>query len=240
MSYGARPSRWDIRLRRVFEKIAVGLRRIAATRTGRAAAELGKALSADVTDLTEIVVHRVRNALSVIDWRWEEGSRAAARFHNIAKRTRLRYGLGFGLFLALASLGGTLAWMLHDLPFAEVLKGGSERIILLEAANGQALARKGPFRASDKSLEELPPHLIDAVISIEDRRFYTHNGLDPWALLRALGRNLRAGEVVEGGSTITQQLVKILYLDKGRTLIRKIREAALALWLESELSKEES
>jgi membrane peptidoglycan carboxypeptidase len=79
----------------------------------------------------------------------------------------------------------------------------------------------------------LPPNLINAVISIEDQRFYGHNGLDPWGLLRALGRNIRAGEVVEGGSTITQQLVKVLYLERARTLTRKLREAALALWLES-------
>jgi penicillin-binding protein 1A len=143
------------------------------------------------------------------------------------------------LLLFLASLAGALVWTFRDLPFAEILKGGSQRIILLEAADGQPLARKGPFRAPDKSLKELPPHLIDAVISIEDQRFYTHNGIDLPGILRALGRNIRAGEVVEGGSTITQQLVKILYLDREQTLTRKIREAALALWLETKLSKEE-
>jgi 1A family penicillin-binding protein len=176
--------------------------------------------------------------LARLDWK-QEASRAAARFRSIAKRTHLPYAIGLGLLLVLAPLAGALVWTLRDLPFAEVLKGGSERIILLEAAEGQSLARKGPFRAPDKSLKELPPHLIDAVISIEDQRFYTHNGIDLPGILRALGRNIRAGEVVEGGSTITQQLVKILYLDRGRTLTRKIREVALALWLETKLSKEE-
>jgi membrane peptidoglycan carboxypeptidase len=152
------------------------------------------------------------------------------------ERNWLPYAAGLSLLLIPIA---ALVWILHDLPFAEVMKGGTERVILLEAANGQSLARKGPFRAPDKALNELPPHLIAAVIGIEDKRFYSHNGIDPQAMLRALGSNLKAGAIVQGGSTITQQLVRILYLDRRQTLARKIREAALALWLETKLSKHE-
>jgi penicillin-binding protein 1A len=238
MCSGFRVSRWEAKLRRPLTKIRLALRRIARTRTARATGELGTALSADIADVAQFISRRVTDHISSIDWKWEAGP-VAARFRSIAKRAHLRYVIGLGVLLVFACLAGGLFWVLRDLPFAELLKGGSERIILLEAADGQALARKGPFRAPDKSFAELPPHLIDAVISIEDRRFYTHIGLDPWGLLRALSRNMRAGAVVEGGSTITQQLVKILYLEQGRTLTRKIREAALALWLETKLSKEE-
>jgi penicillin-binding protein 1A len=77
------------------------------------------------------------------------------------------------------------------------------------------------------------------VISAEDRRFREHAGVDAWGILRALTRNVRAGEIVEGGSTITQQLVKILYLESDRTFKRKIQEAIIAIWLEQKLGKDE-
>ncbi len=233
-----RVSDWQVGARRAFAKGQLFLRKIRRTRTAAAAAELGKALCADVSDLADYIYRAVADNVSTTEWK-EEAGHAAAKFHSLKQRTHLPHAIGFGLLIVLASLVGTLVWTLSGLPFAESLKGGPERIILLEAADGQALVRKGPFRAPDKSLEELPPHLIDAVISIEDERFYTHNGIDLPGIFRALGRNIRAGEVVEGGSTITQQLAKILYLDRGRTLTRKIREAALALWLETKLSKEE-
>jgi penicillin-binding protein 1A len=173
-----------------------------------------------------------------LDWK-RELSRAAARFRRSVAQTRLSHAVGLGILLILGLLVGALAGTLRGLPFLEVLQRDPERIILLEAADGQALARKGPFKAPDKPLKELPPHLIDAVVSIEDQHFYTHNGVDLTGILRALSRNIRAGEVVEGGSTITQQLAKVLYLDRGRTLTRKIREFVLAVWLEMNLSKEE-
>ena len=88
-------------------------------------------------------------------------------------------------------------------------------------------------------MPEFPDALVDAVISIEDRRFYSHWGLDFRGIMRALARNVSAGEVVEGGSTINQQLVKILHLERDRTLKRKIREAAIAVWLDMRLGKDE-
>ena len=89
-------------------------------------------------------------------------------------------------------------------------------------------------------LGELPPYLIKAFVArTEDRRFYEHHGIDPRGIARAMWANIRAGGFVEGGSTITQQLVKNLYLVNDRTLWRKAQEALIALWLENHLSKDE-
>src|SRR5690606_13437410 len=88
-------------------------------------------------------------------------------------------------------------------------------------------------------LEEIPDHMIKATLATEDRRFYEHFGVDIVGTLRALVENLRANEVVQGGSSITQQVAKNLFLSSERSLQRKIKEAFLALWLESRLTKDE-
>ena len=85
----------------------------------------------------------------------------------------------------------------------------------------------------------MSPYLPQAVIATEDRRFYSHFGVDPIGLLRAAAADLAAGHVVEGGSTITQQLAKNLFLTPERSLARKIRETLLALWLEHRFTKDE-
>lgn len=105
--------------------------------------------------------------------------------------------------------------------------------------NDEVIGQRGIRYADPVPLEELPPYLIDAFISTEDRRFFSHRGYDTKALTRALLANMRAGTVVEGGSTITQQLAKNLFLDPDRTLSRKIEELQYALWLEARLSKDE-
>ncbi|MBN8920198.1 MAG: PBP1A family penicillin-binding protein, partial [Rhizobiales bacterium] len=86
-------------------------------------------------------------------------------------------------------------------------------------------------------LEEFPDHLIKAVLATEDRRFYEHFGIDPSGTLRAFTANARAGGVVQGGSSITQQLAKNLFLSNERTIERKVKEAFLAIWLETRLTK---
>jgi penicillin-binding protein 1A len=88
-------------------------------------------------------------------------------------------------------------------------------------------------------LEDYPDHLIKAVLATEDRRFYDHFGIDPSGLGRALTANARAGGVVQGGSSITQQLAKNLFLNNERTIERKVKEAFLAIWLETRLTKNE-
>jgi penicillin-binding protein 1A len=111
--------------------------------------------------------------------------------------------------------------------------------VVIRAADGAELARIGEIWGRPVPLAELPPELPLAVIATEDRRFYQHFGLDLFGLARAALANLRAGRAVQGGSTLTQQLAKNLFLTPARTLRRKVQEALLALWLESRFDKEE-
>jgi penicillin-binding protein 1A len=104
------------------------------------------------------------------------------------------------------------------------------------ARDGTVIAERGE-RIDFIPLDRLPRHLVDAVIAIEDRRFHSHWGLDPAGLLRAAFANLRAGRAAQGGSTLTQQLAKNLFLSTDRTLGRKVEEVVLAVWLELRLSK---
>lgn len=106
-------------------------------------------------------------------------------------------------------------------------------------AEGQEIGSRGGSTAPSVPLAELPPYLVKAFLATEDRRFHEHHGIDPRGILRAMWANLRAGGFVEGGSTITQQLAKNLYLDSDRTLWRKAQEALIAFWLESRYSKDE-
>ena len=112
--------------------------------------------------------------------------------------------------------------------------------IAILGSDGTLLANRGETGGREVSLAELPPYLPQAFIAIEDRRFYTHAGIDPIGIGRALLRNImRAGGGVQGGSTLTQQLAKNLFLTQERTASRKIQEAILALWLERKFSKNE-
>ncbi len=104
---------------------------------------------------------------------------------------------------------------------------------------GRQIAVRGAAYAPPVHVDELPPHLVDAVLAIEDRRFYHHFGVDPIGLARAMFTNLRRGGVVQGGSTLTQQLAKNLFLTNDRTYKRKAQEVLLAFWLESRFSKKE-
>ena len=104
---------------------------------------------------------------------------------------------------------------------------------------GNEVGTRGVRHNDSIPLDQFPDSLIKAVLATEDRRFYDHFGVDVTGTLRALATNARAGGVVQGGSTLTQQLAKNLFLSNERTLDRKIKEAFLALWLESRLTKNE-
>jgi penicillin-binding protein 1A len=104
---------------------------------------------------------------------------------------------------------------------------------------GNAIGSRGIRHNDTLKLEDYPDHLIKATLATEDRRFYEHFGIDIPGLFRAVVANTRAGGVVQGGSTITQQLAKNLFLSNERTIERKLREAFLAIWLEARLSKNE-
>lgn len=104
---------------------------------------------------------------------------------------------------------------------------------------GNEIGKRGILANDSVPLSELPDHLIKATLATEDRRFFEHFGIDVMGLIRAMIVNAQAGGVVQGGSTITQQLAKNIFLTNEQTLIRKIKEAFLAVWLEWNLSKEE-
>ncbi|MEL7228967.1 MAG: transglycosylase domain-containing protein, partial [Pseudomonadota bacterium] len=104
---------------------------------------------------------------------------------------------------------------------------------------GNEIGRRGVLHNDAEPIDSLPDHFIKAVLATEDRRFFDHFGIDFAGLARAMVENARAGGVVQGGSTITQQLAKNLFLTNERTLERKIKEAFLALYLEYNLTKKE-
>jgi penicillin-binding protein 1A len=104
---------------------------------------------------------------------------------------------------------------------------------------GNVIGKRGILQDDTLELEDMPDQLVKAVLATEDRRFFEHFGIDVFGTFRALMENARAGGVVQGGSSITQQLAKNLFLSNERTLQRKIKEAYLALWLEANLSKRE-
>ena len=111
--------------------------------------------------------------------------------------------------------------------------------IMILADNGSVLAQEGAFFGDSAKISQLPDYVPNAVIAIEDHRFRIHHGIDPVGLLRAMGRNILARHLVQGGSTLTQQLAKNLFLTQDKTLTRKAQEAVLAIWLESRFTKDQ-
>ncbi len=105
--------------------------------------------------------------------------------------------------------------------------------------DGKPLGARGDTVGEPITLRDAPAHLVNAVIATEDRRFYQHSGVDPYGLMRAMGANLMAGRLVQGGSTLTQQLAKNIFLTPERSVRRKAQELLLALWLERQFSKDE-
>jgi len=111
--------------------------------------------------------------------------------------------------------------------------------IQINSVDGRVFALRGEMGGGAIPLKEMPAHLPNAFIAIEDRRFYWHRGVDPIGLTRALLANLLHRGIAQGGSTITQQLAKNLFLTPQRNLMRKLQEVVLALWLEHRFSKKE-
>jgi penicillin-binding protein 1A len=157
-------------------------------------------------------------------------------------RRRLRFVAKWTAVVAvwgLVVLSCLVAWVATTLPDIRQL-GRADRhpSITLRAADGSLIATYGDLYGETMTLADLPKALPEAVIATEDRRFYHHFGLDLLGMARAAVTNLRAGHVVEGGSTLTQQLAKNLFLTPDRTMLRKAQEALLALWLEHHFGKD--
>ncbi len=133
---------------------------------------------------------------------------------------------------------GAVAWIGAHLPAIQSLEIPKRPpSILIVDVNSRVLVTRGDAGGAVLSLKELPPYLPKAFIAIEDRRFYSHHGVDPIGIARAAAANVLHRSVAQGGSTITQQLAKNLFLTQERTLHRKLQELGLALWLERKLTK---
>ncbi len=147
--------------------------------------------------------------------------------------------LVLGLWCAIG-LGGLIAYHAAQLPpINQLTVPKRPPNIAILAADGSLLANRGETGGRTITIGEVPPYLPKAFVAIEDRRFYEHFGIDPIGLGRALVNNLRRSGGVQGGSTLTQQLAKNLFLTQERTAARKIQEAILALWLERTYSKDQ-
>tara|TARA_B100000029_G_scaffold294508_1_gene287857 strand:- start:2237 stop:4066 length:1830 start_codon:yes stop_codon:yes gene_type:complete len=132
----------------------------------------------------------------------------------------------------------TTIYFAHDLPNPEVLTGNFRAPgITIVGVNGSVIGTSGAVHADLVQLAELPEELPAAVLATEDRRFFRHHGVDWFGILRAVFHNLRAGRVVQGGSTITQQLAKNVFLTPERSIRRKYKELLLSFWLEYRFTK---
>ena len=137
-------------------------------------------------------------------------------------------------------LGGMTAFYAYDLPSTDKAMEVTRRpAVTLLAHDGSKMASLGDLQGRAVNVKDLPTYLPHAVISTEDRRFYNHSGIDLIGVARAMVINLKAGRVVQGGSTISQQAAKNLFLTPDRTFKRKYQELLLAFWLEQKFTKDQ-
>ena len=150
------------------------------------------------------------------------------------------------LFSEAATLGtgGLLVVLVFALPALEATNDPSWRTasqysVTFLDRNGAEIGKRGILFSDGVPLEEIPDHLIKATLATEDRRFFDHFGIDVLGTGRALAANVQANDVVQGGSSLTQQLAKNLFLSSERSFDRKLKELFISFWLESRLSKKE-
>jgi penicillin-binding protein 1A len=144
-----------------------------------------------------------------------------------------------GLWAVIAVVGVVIYVGAHLPPIQSLEIPKRPPTIQITGLDGSVLASRGEMPGANVSLKDLPPYLPKAFIAIEDRRFYSHYGVDPVGILRAAVTNVLHRGVSQGGSTLTQQLAKNLFLTQERTMARKLQEVELALWLERKHSKSE-
>ena len=173
---------------------------------------------------------------------WQTRSAASApesRHEPVRVKLRRKY-FAVSLALALALSTAFILYCVATLPVTGGLQvEATQSALTFEGAQGEVFAARGVFKGDKLAAADMPPHLAQAIVAIEDRRFFEHFGVDVRGILRAAWRNSQAGGTREGGSTITQQLARLMFLSQERTFRRKVQEALLALWLESQLKKED-
>ena len=166
--------------------------------------------------------------------RRRRSARGALRFWRYAAEA------GFYVFAAAIASAAILLHFVRDLPSTDGLwRTASAPRITLVAADGSPITVHGQSLGAPVRLADLPRYAPQAVLAVEDRNFYHHVGINPLAVARAVFVNAREGEVRQGGSTLTQQLAKNLFLSSDKTIRRKIQELLLALWLEQRFTKDE-
>ncbi|MBE9029644.1 penicillin-binding protein 1A [filamentous cyanobacterium LEGE 11480] len=156
------------------------------------------------------------------------------------KRRRNQLVIGAVATTVLLVAGGRIAYWNtdRDLPSPSLLSSFRRQgTLVIKAADGSVLQQTGDSTREKVSIDKLPKNVVNAFIAAEDRRFYEHNGVDLQGIARALVRNVRSGGVAEGGSTITQQVARMAFLNQDRSLVRKWKEAVLAQKLEREIDK---
>jgi len=152
------------------------------------------------------------------------------------RRRRIVARVAAGFIVVFILLVG---WLALTAPLSKSLQPPVPPSMTLLSSDGQVIARRGATIDQPVDVTRLPAHVGQAFIAIEDRRFRSHWGIDPRGIVRAAWNNMRAGGVRQGGSTITQQLAKLVFLNADRSIVRKAREAMIAFWLEAWLSKDE-
>src|SRR4051794_31318584 len=170
----------------------------------------------------------------------KSGSKRRSKAGGRGRIGRLFYWTAvLGLWAAIAVVG-VVVWVGAHLPAIQSLEIPKRPpTIQIVGLDGSVLASRGEMAGSNVALKDLPPYLPKAFIAIEDRRFYSHYGVDPIGIARAAVANVLNRGVSQGGSTLTQQLAKNLFLTQERTVQRKLQEVELALWLERKHSKSE-
>jgi len=160
-------------------------------------------------------------------------------FWGAAFRFCFKWGFVLGVW-GLIALSLLLLWYASELPtITKSMVFERRPTIIIKASNGEIVDRYGDIKGDIVDVKDLPPHVVQAVLAIEDRRFYDHFGMDLKGIARAMLVNVQKGRFAQGGSTLTQQLAKNLFLSRERTIKRKLQELILAFQLEKALTKDE-
>ncbi|UWG99282.1 PBP1A family penicillin-binding protein [Dehalobacter sp. DCM] len=183
-----------------------------------------------MTDKVKLVVHYGRQ--------WLKKGYANLKTSRFWRKPKFWRSLALAVLIVLLfTAGGTTLWI-QSLDISPLESPLAQPTVIYDK-NGNAVSQLSSSRILPVTLADIPPAMREAIIAVEDRRFYQHRGVDIRSLFRALLHDLKSGDFSEGGSTITQQLAKNIFLPSDKTLARKLKEAAFALKIELTLSKDQ-